>query len=567
MTGCAAPPVLTSSLMATGALTQANADTFTISTLVTQVREGRVRVPSFQRPLRWKRDDVRRLFDSVLKGYPIGSLLLWKRPAAAERIALGSLTIDAPALSEALWVVDGQQRLTSLANALTEAGAKEAFALAYDLEKQSLVEFRKDRPHLVPLYLLFDLQELLKWFARNPDESVHLNEAVRVASLLQEYRVPVYVVAQDDESVLRDIFDRMNTFGKRLSRAEVFDALHSTSRADRLNDVAERVHARTGFGVLDENTLLLCSLARQGRNLGRDFREELPRSNDGALDAEAITKANRATEDALVAAVKFLQGECHVPHLTFLPYAYLVVVLTRFFALHPEPQPRNVDLLRRFTWRAALAGPRIARGAYTGTLGMLVGCVGADESGSVQKLLATAAREDELHELRVLPKRFSPKLAEARFVLCAMWKHGPRSFTSGERYDTAELAEALAGRKTASDALTLLEPGAKDAKLRIENRLICLEPEAPAFAGLAAEGFREVLVSHVLPPVLGTAEEVLAYRRDALLALTRQFLSVMAETSMEDTPPLSDLAAEDDEEDDERPDVDLYLEQARAHGE
>lgn len=556
--------------MATGALTQANADTFTISTLVTQVREGRVRVPSFQRPLRWKRDDVRRLFDSVLKGYPIGSLLLWKRPAAAERISVGSLTIDAPELDEALWVVDGQQRLTSLANALTEAGAKDPFALAYDLETHSLVESRRDRPHLVPLHLLFDLPELLKWFARNPDESAHLDEAVRVASLLKEYRVPVYVVAQDDESVLRDIFDRMNTFGKRLSRAEVFDALHSTSRSDRLADVAERVHARTGFGVFDENTLLLCSLARRGTNLGRDFREELPRLSDGTLDGAAITKANRATEDAIVAAVRFLQRECHVPHLTFLPYAYLVVVLTRFFALHPEPQPRNVDLLRRFTWRAALAGPRIARGAYTGTLGMLVGRVGDDESGAVQKLLATAARDDQLFELRSLPKRFSPKLAEARFVLCAMWRNGPRSFSNGERYDPSELAEALAGRKTASDALTLLDPGAKDAKLRIENRLLCLDPEPPALAGLDSKAFHDVLVSHVLPPVIGAPEEVLAYRRDALLGLTRRFLNAMAETTMEDTPPLSDLTDDEDEDEDEDDaliDVDMYLDQARTHGE
>ncbi len=561
--------------MATGTLTQANAETFTISALVTQVREGRVRVPAFQRPLRWKREDVRRLFDSVLKGYPIGSLLLWKRPAPAERISVGNLTIEAPALDEALWVVDGQQRLTSLANALTEAGSRDAFALAYDLESRALVESRKDRPHLVPLYLLFDLQELLKWFARNPDESTHLDEAIRVASLLKEYRVPVYVVAQDDESVLRDIFDRMNTFGKRLSRAEVFDALHSTSRADRLADVAERVHARTGFGVLDENTLLLCSLARQSTNLARDFREELPRAQEGSVDGAAITKANRATEDALVAALKFLQSECHVPHLTFLPYGYLVVVLTRFFALHPAPQARNVDLLRRFMWRAALAGPRIARGAYTGTLRMFVGCVGDDESASVQKLLTTAAREDDLFELRSLPKRFSPKLAEARFVLCAMWKNGPRSFSTGERYDTAELAEALVGRKTASDALYLLDPAAKDAKLRIENRLIWLEPEPPSFDGLAADRFDEILASHVLPRDLAIPEEILEYRRQALLSLTRQFLSVMAETSLEDTPPLADLADEDadqdeGDDDDELSDVDVnvaYLDQPRAPGE
>ncbi|WP_328708616.1 DUF262 domain-containing protein [Microbispora hainanensis] len=40
------------------------------------VRDGRLRIPSFQRSFRWDRDDVVRLFDSVLRGYPIGTLLM-----------------------------------------------------------------------------------------------------------------------------------------------------------------------------------------------------------------------------------------------------------------------------------------------------------------------------------------------------------------------------------------------------------------------------------------------------------------------------------------------------------
>ena len=87
---------------------------YKIEELLALVREGKVRVPRFQRPLRWTGKDVERLFDSIYKGYPVGTLLFWVREAEAEHVRLGPVTIDAPAQQEANWVVDGQQRLTSL---------------------------------------------------------------------------------------------------------------------------------------------------------------------------------------------------------------------------------------------------------------------------------------------------------------------------------------------------------------------------------------------------------------------------------------------------------------------
>ena len=75
---------------------------------------GRVRIPKFQRPLRWDAKDVLSLLDSVYRGYPIGTLLFWRRPAEADPIVHGTVSIAAPAVTDALWVVDGQQRIISL---------------------------------------------------------------------------------------------------------------------------------------------------------------------------------------------------------------------------------------------------------------------------------------------------------------------------------------------------------------------------------------------------------------------------------------------------------------------
>ena len=77
-------------------LAEPTARTYPLAQLVGMVREGVVRVPHFQRGLRWKKADAVALIDSVLRGFPIGSLLLWQRKAPAETVRLGEVTVEAP---------------------------------------------------------------------------------------------------------------------------------------------------------------------------------------------------------------------------------------------------------------------------------------------------------------------------------------------------------------------------------------------------------------------------------------------------------------------------------------
>src|SRR6266540_3193737 len=97
---------------------RSDAARYKIEQLLDFVRRGYIRIPRFQRGLRWTSTDVERLFDSIYRGFPVGTLLFWQRPANADTVEIGPVTIKAPTLSDALWVVDGQQRITSLAAAL-----------------------------------------------------------------------------------------------------------------------------------------------------------------------------------------------------------------------------------------------------------------------------------------------------------------------------------------------------------------------------------------------------------------------------------------------------------------
>lgn len=111
-----------------------SSQSYSIAQLRSLVKAGRLRVPQFQRSFCWEKQDVLNLIDSVLRGYPIGSLLLWKREAGAGHLRIGALDVDAGRLPEALWVVDGQQRITSLVNVVDPEGARDSrFSLGYSL--------------------------------------------------------------------------------------------------------------------------------------------------------------------------------------------------------------------------------------------------------------------------------------------------------------------------------------------------------------------------------------------------------------------------------------------------
>ncbi|MGB6162793.1 MAG: DUF262 domain-containing protein [Pseudonocardiaceae bacterium] len=320
--------------MSRGLETRPGATTLDLDDLVELVWSGHIRVPHVQRGFRWTRRDVFRLFDSVVKRYPVGSLLLWRRPAPAQRLTLGALLIDAPKVDQALWVIDGQQRVMSFANALHPDGARDPrFSLGYNVRAESIVNRPvTDDPYVIPLPIVFDLTKVLDWFATHPEVADYRSRAFELTKHLRQLSIPVYQVVQDDTDVLRDIFDRMNNYGKQLSRAEVFSALNAGRESDAehtltINQIAGHVEDQLGFGRVDADTVLRAILARRGQDVHREIRFEFDDNNrrgDLEFRNEDRDSAFSAGEEALVRAVRFLQS-IGVPHVALLAYRYLLL--------------------------------------------------------------------------------------------------------------------------------------------------------------------------------------------------------------------------------------------------
>lgn len=109
-----------------------------ISTLVDMYKRGELRLPEIQRHYVWRSTRVRDLLDSLYRGYPSGSILVWEtdEPVPTRDFAVAQ---DTTAFAGRKLLLDGQQRLTSLTAVLNGdpvqvRGRKRPIDILFNLE-------------------------------------------------------------------------------------------------------------------------------------------------------------------------------------------------------------------------------------------------------------------------------------------------------------------------------------------------------------------------------------------------------------------------------------------------
>lgn len=87
-------------------------------------KSGEIQLPDFQRGYKWEDERIRQLLVTVLRGHPMGAVMLLRTGNAQVRFkprAIEGVTL-APDTEASYLLLDGQQRLTSLTQALTGSG-------------------------------------------------------------------------------------------------------------------------------------------------------------------------------------------------------------------------------------------------------------------------------------------------------------------------------------------------------------------------------------------------------------------------------------------------------------
>ncbi|PRQ07066.1 hypothetical protein ENSA7_32050 [Enhygromyxa salina] len=534
--------------------TAARAEAMPVEDVIQLASEGRLRMPGFQRAFRWEPEDRRALLDSIYRGYPVGTLLLWKNPPSATETGrpLG-VTGVAKVQGDRYLVVDGQQRLTTLWEGLGRAPAPGEMALVFDIEREEVVSRPLtsdeiagrpsprgegddgERLPQVPLHLVLDAAVLSAWVAA----WMSIEDKRRYFELgkrIREHKLGLYVVEHADIQTLRHVFDRVNSTGKSMRREEVFDALIGSQIAQDGNTGLALVNAQLadlGFGAIEPTTILKAFEAIRGDKVGKLDPRKL-----NVVDAEADLIR---TARALRATVNFLRAIAHVPHVAVRPYELPIVVLARFFALHDHPSERSLILLRRWLWRGSL-GERL--GGASSSMQQHVDDVTEDEAESVQALLRrTGSPEGLALDDAEWGRTIAASMASARgkAMICALLAQIPRSLVTGERLNVSVLF-----RNGVTDAVRPILHGSTSGVHRgrgVINKL--LHPSGSAARTLILECTDEAaLFSHGIDAEArqglrrGDPETFYAHRGELLRRSTEAFFAHHTELDRDDAPPI-----------------------------
>lgn len=220
---------------------------YSLILLIENIRNGRIGLPDIQRPFVWSSAKVRDLFDSMYRGYPIGTLMFWETGADVGTRQIG---LEKSERAPQLLIVDGQQRLTSLfavltgLPVLTKAFEEKRIRLAFRPEDETFEvtdaaierspEFIPDITALwLPGYKTTVRNFLERLSAARAGELSDsrqdaLEERIDRVRDLRDFRFQVVELGSAaDEEQVAEIFVRINSEGVQLNQADFILTLMS----------------------------------------------------------------------------------------------------------------------------------------------------------------------------------------------------------------------------------------------------------------------------------------------------------------------------------------------------
>ncbi|MCV2889608.1 GmrSD restriction endonuclease domain-containing protein [Ruegeria aquimaris] len=209
-----------------------------IASILDYIDNGHMALPEFQRGYVWGREQVRGLFQSLYRGHPVGSLLVWATDAStAAHRGDGKL---APGVVKLL--LDGQQRITSLYGVIRGKpprffdGNEKAFTdLRFNLETEEFEFFQPIKMREDPLWV--DVTEVMQKgnngigafltaLSQDPSNMANIGKYMgRMNQLLgirdKAFHIEEVTGADKTLDVVVDIFNRVNSGGTKLSKGDL----------------------------------------------------------------------------------------------------------------------------------------------------------------------------------------------------------------------------------------------------------------------------------------------------------------------------------------------------------
>lgn len=324
--------------------------------LAEMVKFGEIKLPRFQRPFVWKKHDMLKLLDSIYKGYPIGSILIWNssQKLVSER-SISGLSVNASELNNypTSYLLDGQQRLTTICGALFWDGAdhNSLWNIEFDLDSE---EFRHPKElevvNVFPLNKLIDTRDFIRQcmkFDHHTNRDKYFRVAERLLKSFKDYKIAVVKIGDMTIEEVAPIFERINSTGRQLTIVDLMMAATWSDGFDLTSEISiiREKCSNLGFEDVDAKVVLRSIAASANLGINKDDIQKLRGKNH----VELKQAAGEACA-GLLKAFQFLKENIGVADSSYVPYAIQITYLAEFFRLQRTPSPLQIQFLEKWFW-------------------------------------------------------------------------------------------------------------------------------------------------------------------------------------------------------------------------
>jgi len=337
--------------------------------LISEIQKGQIKIPKFQRDFVWSIEKTAKLLDSILKGYPIGTFILWETNEKLNDIKnIGNLKLPpVPDDVKVQYVLDGQQRITSLYAAFLGANIQKEgekkitnYSLIYvdlegdieDNDKQLIVSEEPDNAYVTLNEVLNFNDNLLEIKEKYTDEQFKLIH--QYSQTFSTYDFSTIVLRKEDIDSAIEVFTRINTGGQTLTLFEIMAA--KTYDEEQHFDMQERFQNLLKELEVSKYNTISSSVILNLLGLILSKNKECKRKVVLQLDKQKIIDTWDNVISALKESIDYFRSVYRIPVSTILPYDSLLVPFSYFFYYQNEkPKGNQIKYLEEFFWRMSLS--------------------------------------------------------------------------------------------------------------------------------------------------------------------------------------------------------------------
>ncbi|SNZ03112.1 hypothetical protein SAMN05421503_0278 [Terribacillus aidingensis] len=406
-----------------------------LSSLLNDIESGRIKIPQFQRQYVWERKAAAQLLDSIAKGFPIGTFILWETQEELRSIRnIGNHNLpETPTGHVAQYILDGQQRITSLYTCfkglkISRNSKVEDFAQIYvDLEASEdedivTLNYEEENPkrYVAITDLLYGkMSVLVRQYSEEGLDKIDLYK-----ERFKSYQFSLVILKNASLDVATDVFTRLNVGGKTLTLFEVmvaktYDSSQDFDLSEKFDQLIEEIGE--DFKTISSSTIL--------QVISLILKKDCTRKQILRLEKQMFIDTWESVTVAIKKAIDYFKNYYGIPVSKILPYDALIVPFAYFFYYHPDrPLDQKREYLQDFFWRVSLT-ERYSSGVET-KLGKDIRRIETILNGD----LPSYDFEVNISTDRIIDQGwFSISRSFIKAILCLYASKGPRSFADNSR--------------------------------------------------------------------------------------------------------------------------------------